>query len=178
LDEFLLYSAIHSELSETGARPRLLQNWFSGPKGRQLLGPAVRPGNGSEYKPSAEGYAIVPPQQVKIAQPGIVQYVAPPNMLWYAPYCTIEGATGFVCVISVAPVRAPSLLDPHRGLRAPGPPSLRASPRLRSSAPPGQPYLIPRNSLNPQNTNARRNGGAFSSRTAIGGGLPQFVMRR
>ena len=23
----------------------------------------------------------------------IVQYVAPPNMLWHAPYCTIEGAT-------------------------------------------------------------------------------------
>jgi hypothetical protein len=36
-------------------------------------------------------YAIVPPQEVKIAQSVIVQYVAPPNMLWYAPYCTIEG---------------------------------------------------------------------------------------
>ena len=43
-------------------------------------------------KGSPEGYAIVPPQQVKIAQPVIVQYVAPPNMLWYAPYCTIQGA--------------------------------------------------------------------------------------
>ena len=35
---------------------------------------------------------MVPPQQVKIAQSVIVQYVAPSNMLWYAPYCTIEGA--------------------------------------------------------------------------------------
>jgi len=35
----------------------------------------------------------VPPEEVKIAQPGIVQYVTPPNMLWYAPYCTIGGAT-------------------------------------------------------------------------------------
>jgi hypothetical protein len=41
---------------------------------------------------SPEGYAIVPAQAVKIAQPVIVQYVASPKMLWYAPYCTIGGA--------------------------------------------------------------------------------------
>ena len=37
----------------------------------------------------------MPPEGVKISQPVIVQYVAPPNMLWYAPYCTIEGANLF-----------------------------------------------------------------------------------
>ena len=42
---------------------------------------------------SPEGYAIVPAAQSKSAQPVIVQYVAPPNTLCYAPYCTIEGAT-------------------------------------------------------------------------------------
>ena len=35
----------------------------------------------------------MPSEEVKIAQPVIVQYVAPHNMLWYAPYCTIGGAT-------------------------------------------------------------------------------------
>jgi hypothetical protein len=30
----------------------------SGPKGRQWLGPAVRPGKGSEYKTSAEGATL------------------------------------------------------------------------------------------------------------------------
>ena len=37
------------------------------------------------------GYAIVLPYEVKIAQPVIVQYVAPHNPLWYAPYRTIGG---------------------------------------------------------------------------------------
>jgi len=38
-------------------------------------------------------YAFVPADAGKISQPVIVQYVATPNMLWYAPYCTI-GAVG------------------------------------------------------------------------------------
>ena len=58
------------------------------------LTPGLRPGLLS-CRPY--GYAIVPAQRVKIAQPVIVQYVAAPNILWYAPYCTIGGATEKGC---------------------------------------------------------------------------------
>ena len=34
----------------------------------------------------------MPPRQVNIAQPVIVRGCAPPNLLWYAQPCTIEGA--------------------------------------------------------------------------------------
>ena len=62
------------------------------PKGAMQESPGRKPWDleGSEIGP--EGYAIVPPKEVKIAQPVIVQYVSIPNILRYAPYCTIEGA--------------------------------------------------------------------------------------
>jgi hypothetical protein len=75
--------------------------WLAAPPGRP-----VREGTGDRADQSPDGYAIVPAAQSKLTQPVIVQYVAPPNRLWYAPYCTIEGAahgkraesTTFSCV--------------------------------------------------------------------------------
>ncbi len=63
------------------------------PERAEQLSPGRKPWVWGPEIASPEGYAIVPAAQSKLTQPVIVQYVAPPNMLWYAPYRTIEGAT-------------------------------------------------------------------------------------